>query len=323
MHSQTQPLVSVLTPVYNTDKYLAECIESVLAQTYTNWEYTIVNNCSTDRTLEIANEYAKRDPRIRVHNNAEFLDIIGNHNLAFRLMSAQSKYCKVVSADDWLYPDCVTQMVALAEANPTVGIVTGYSISSVRINHLGMPYPDAVVPGKEICRRSLLGGPYVFGAPTSLLYRSDLVRSVADFYPSASPHADTEACYEYLDRCDFGFVHQIVSFERVHTGQTSEKSRITNYFIAEHLRYLAKYGQKYLAPDEFRKRVRDHLRNYHRFLAKNLLKGRDAEFWKYHRRQMQDAGYPLTSGALAVATVAIILDKILNPKQTVEGLIGG
>ncbi|MCB0227477.1 MAG: glycosyltransferase, partial [Anaerolineae bacterium] len=53
-----QPLVSVVTPVYNTDKYLADCIESVLAQSYDNWEYVIINNCSTDRSLEIAQRYA-------------------------------------------------------------------------------------------------------------------------------------------------------------------------------------------------------------------------------------------------------------------------
>jgi hypothetical protein len=161
----------------------------------------------------------------------------------------------------------------------------------------------------------------VFGAPTSLLYRSDLIRSVADFYPSASPHADTEACYEYLDRCDFGFVHQIISFERVHPGQTSEKSRLINYYIAERLRLLVKYGPRYLAPDAFRERLLDLLRNYHQFLAKNLLKGRDAEFWDYHRSQLRNMGYPVTNGALAAAMVAILADKILNPKQTVEGLL--
>ena len=59
------PLVSVLTPVYNCEKYLRTCIESVLAQTYTNWEYVIVNNCSTDGTLAIAQEYAAADSRIR------------------------------------------------------------------------------------------------------------------------------------------------------------------------------------------------------------------------------------------------------------------
>src|SRR5690242_20501129 len=55
-----KPFVSVLTPVYNGEAYLAECIESVLAQTYPNFEYIIVNNCSKDRTLEIAQSYAKK-----------------------------------------------------------------------------------------------------------------------------------------------------------------------------------------------------------------------------------------------------------------------
>ena len=49
--ADTQPLVSVVTPVYNGQAYLAECIESVLAQSYSNWQYTVVNNCSTDATL--------------------------------------------------------------------------------------------------------------------------------------------------------------------------------------------------------------------------------------------------------------------------------
>ena len=80
-----KPLVSVVTPVYNGAAYLRECIESVLRQTYSNWEYIIVNNCSTDATQEIVEEYAKKDSRIRVHNNDVFLAIIANHNKAFRL----------------------------------------------------------------------------------------------------------------------------------------------------------------------------------------------------------------------------------------------
>ena len=59
-----QPQVSVITPVYNGEEFLSECIQSVLSQTYQNWDYTIVNNRSTDRTLEIAQSYAARDPRI-------------------------------------------------------------------------------------------------------------------------------------------------------------------------------------------------------------------------------------------------------------------
>jgi len=76
-NKSSQPLVSVLTPVYNGAEFLSECIESVLAQTYQNWEYTIVDNCSTDGTAEIARRYAAKDSRIRLHQNTEFLRLYG------------------------------------------------------------------------------------------------------------------------------------------------------------------------------------------------------------------------------------------------------
>src|SRR5919109_2101835 len=94
--SRREPLVSVVTPVYNGESHLRECIESVLAQTYQNWDYTIVNNCSTDGTLDIAMEYAARDPRIRIHNNDAFVRVTENHNIAFRQVSPASTYCKLV-----------------------------------------------------------------------------------------------------------------------------------------------------------------------------------------------------------------------------------
>jgi len=93
MESVSSPLVSVLTPVYNGAKYLSECIQSVLAQTYNNWEHVIVNNCSTDRSLEIAQNFAAKDRRIRVINNKKFVGLYRNHNIAVRQMSRESKYC--------------------------------------------------------------------------------------------------------------------------------------------------------------------------------------------------------------------------------------
>lgn len=153
MRPDDQPLVAVLTPVYNGEKYLAECIESVLTQTYSRWEYIIVNNCSTDGTLEIAQRYASQDNRIRVHNNDEFLTVIQNHNHAFRLMSAESRYCKVLQADDWLFRDCLEKMVEVAEQNPTVGLVGSYRLDDKRVNCDGLPYPSTVVPGRESAGR--------------------------------------------------------------------------------------------------------------------------------------------------------------------------
>ena len=107
MDSAAPPLVSMVTPVYNNEEYLVECIESVLAQTYQNWDYTIVNNCSTDKTGEIARRYAAKDPRIKVYDSQQFLRAVPNHNLALRQISARSKYCKIVFADDWIFPRCL------------------------------------------------------------------------------------------------------------------------------------------------------------------------------------------------------------------------
>jgi glycosyltransferase involved in cell wall biosynthesis len=136
--SRAEPLVSVVTPAYNEEIYLRECIESVLAQTYVNWDYTIVNNCSSDRTLDIANEYAARDPRIRVVTNETFVPAIANHNIAFRQVSPQSTYCKVVEADDLIYPACLATMVDLAEQNPRVAIVGAYRHVGSRLDSNGL-----------------------------------------------------------------------------------------------------------------------------------------------------------------------------------------
>ena len=65
MSSRAEPFVSVVTPVYNGSPYFDECIRSVLDQTYDNWEYVVVDNCSTDGTLDLAHEYARQDRRVR------------------------------------------------------------------------------------------------------------------------------------------------------------------------------------------------------------------------------------------------------------------
>ena len=132
MSYNNEPLVSIITPVYNGELYISECIDSVLRQTYTNFEYIIVNNCSTDRTLEIAKKYAKKDKRIRIHDNDDFVDVITNHNNAFKKISNKSQYCKVVSADDYIFEDCIEKMVALAEENPSVGLI-GSSLAGIAI----------------------------------------------------------------------------------------------------------------------------------------------------------------------------------------------
>ena len=325
MGAHEQPLVSVVTPVYNGEGYLAECIESVLAQTYRNFEYIIVDNCSTDSTPGIIERYAKADKRLRVYRNEKLLDIISNHNKAFKLISPMAKYCKVVSGDDWLFPECISKMVSLAEANPSVGIVGSYQLSGIgrdwrnwRIKWVELPYPSPVIPGRQICRLWLLNGPYVFGTPTSILYRADLIRKEDLFYPNSTAEADTSACLKHLRNSDFGFVHQILSYERVHHAQITATSRNLNAYLSSQVGDLRAYGPWYLTTNELEWRLKKLMRDYYRFLGASAINFREKKFWGYHMKRLKEIGYPFQPVRFAMAIAAKLLDLLLNPKRSIE-----
>ena len=311
-----KPLVSVVTPVYNGAAYLSECIESVLRQTYSNWDYIIVNNCSTDETQEIAEGYAKKDSRIRVYNNDVFLDIIANHNKAFRLISPSSGYCKQVSADDWLFPECIERMVEVGEANPSVGIIGSFQLQGDRVLWQGFEYPTNVFPGRQICRRILLGGDktFGFGSPTSILYRADLVRSSEAFFPNPSPHADTSACFKHLQNSSFGFVYQVLSYDRLHKATETARSKDLNRYSSAYLSDLVLYGPSYLDKQEFARLLNKNVQSYHRFLAISYFVGsRDKDFWNYHKSRLKELGYPFTLRALLKATGLAFFQAVLHP----------
>lgn len=287
----SEPFVSILTPVYNTEKYLAECIESVLSQTYKNWEYIIVNNCSTDRTLEIAQKYAEKDGRVRIHNNQKFLTLIQNHNTAFRQISSESRYCKVVHADDWLFPDCIAKMVEVGEKYPSVSVIGSYRLDDVWVNCDGLPYPSTIVPGREICRSTFLGKIYVFGSPTTTLIRSGCIKGLRSFYNENNLHADREVCYELLQNSDFGFVHQVLTYTRRENESMSSFARRFNTFLLGELVILKKYGPLYLDDKEFKTLFGRMIKKYCIFLGKSLLKLREKEFWEYHRDGLRENGF--------------------------------
>ncbi len=318
----SEPLVSVVTPVYNGGAYIAECIESVLNQTYQNFEYLIVNNCSTDDTLAIAQRYADKDRRIRVCDNTEFLGVMVNHNNAVNQISPDSKYCKVVSADDWLFPDCITQMVSLAEQHPSVGIVCCYSLEGQRVLFQGLDYSDKVVDGREICRKTMLGSiPYVLGAPTSLLYRADLVRRTRTFFPYAenAPHADLSACYQALVDSDFGFVHQILTFTRVHAQSETSASfkwgRLNLALLADVIRF----GPYYLGPQELQHQIQIFKDKYYAWLVVALLENTfDREFLEVQRAGMRSIGLELSAAEVVKGAIRRGLEFVERPSLTSE-----
>lgn len=321
------PLVSVVVPFYNAECFLAECIESVLAQTFEHWELILLNNGSTDSSLAIAERFAARDSRIRIHSNREVLPVNRNHNLALRLLSPPSKYCKVLHADDFMFPECLARMVAVAEDNPTVGIVSSYGMDGVRVRWAGLPHTQTVFAGHEICRATLLKKLYVFGAPSSLLIRSDLVRSRPDFYDEAlHPYADVAACYETLRNSDFAFVHQILTFTREHEQSITFtlKWRLGTQPSLQ-LELLVRYGPMYLTATEYESQLKRNLHNYYRFLARrtlrNVLSRADRrEFWAFHKVRMARTGHPFRRAAFFRGLLLEGVNLVLNLERVVRVL---
>lgn len=304
--SSAQPLVSVITPVYNGAAYLAGCIESVLAQTYSNWDYLIVDNRSTDGSLEIAQQYAARDSRIRVITNPEHVGVIQNHNIAFRKISPDACYCKVAQADDLLLPECLSQMVALAAAYPSVGLVSSYSLLGTRIRGDGLPYPSPIVSGREICRQALLGKLNILFGPTTLMFRADFVRRADAFFNEAHLHSDTEVCFTVLRDSDLGFVHQVLTYCRVHDTSASATTAVRlNTYDPAWLEIVQRHGPTFLSPEEYERTFAIALDNYYRFLGMSLFWRRGKRFWEFHRGELQRIGHPLSVARLLRSAVRV------------------
>jgi glycosyltransferase involved in cell wall biosynthesis len=114
-----RPLVSVCMPAYNAERWIGEAIESVLGQTYGEFELVISDNASTDETAGIARSY--RDSRIRIESVGSRIGLVSNHNRP--VMLSTGGFVKFLHADDKLLPTCLEEMVALALEDPRIGLV--------------------------------------------------------------------------------------------------------------------------------------------------------------------------------------------------------
>ena len=317
-----EPFVSVVTPFYNTDPYLAECIESVLAQRYSNFEYILVNNHSTDASREIAQKYADRDGRIKLIDTDTLLPQVQNYNHALRQISPQSRFCKLVQADDWILPDCLASMVSIADSDPSIALVGAYGQIEERVHFYGLPLGSSVFAGKDVCRKFWAEGLYVFGSPTCVLYRSDLLRSRHDFYDSRSPLEDADICFELLKKWNFGFVHQVLTFTRrqnesIHT----ELSRYDQQPLLK-LMTLLRHGQACLEPSDFERLRSAVTRDYTRSLGSNIVKGIGlaSGFQRFHAQGRACCDVEPSWTRVAGYAVVAALDLLLNPKSTAETL---
>lgn len=323
MSRSSSPFVSVVIPVYNGQDVIANAIRSALAQTYDNFELVIANNCSTDGTAAIAEEFARQDPRVRVHNATEFVNVVESHNRAFSLISDEAAYCKILDADDWLFPNCLTELVKVAEAYPTVGMVSSYTLRDSKVVFDGLPYGNSFWDGREVCRRYLLDDVYVFGGPSSSLIRAKVLREKRPFYNPRIYHGDVDAYLDIMQRYDFGYVYQVLSFQRRQSrASTTPLLERVVPAPARKVDFLKRFGRIYLTPEESERRLRQAEHAYYSMLGQAVFEFRGKEFWDFQRHRAADSDTGINNWRVARHAFYHILDVVLNPLNTGFRLAG-
>lgn len=314
----SQPLVSVVTPFHNTAAYLAECIESVLAQTYSNFEYILVDNCSTDGSTKIAERYMVRDPRIRLIRRSKLLSQVQNYNRALEEVSDAGFYCKIVQADDRIFPECLRLMVEAFEQSESIGLVSSYWLKGSEVRGSRFPYPTPMLSGKEMARLYLRTGLWVFGSPTAVMYRSSMVRNDRPFYDESRLHEDSEKCMQILEHWDFGFVHQVLSFSRADNESISSAVRDLQPEAVDRYIMVQRFARVFLDEKEASGLMRSSKLEYYSILADESLRRRKPAFWRYHTQGLSSLGEKIDRPFLALQITRKLLRKAANPGAAIE-----
>jgi len=168
-----QPLVSILMTAYNREKYIAEAIESVLASTYQNWELIVVDDCSKDKSLEIARTYESKDKRIKVYLNEKNLGDYPNRNQAANY--AQGKYIKYLDSDDIIYPHSLEIMINSMEKFPDAGMGLTFNDYSDEFK-----FPTVFVP-EQVYKYHFYKNGLMYIGPSSCIYNREIFLKIGRF----------------------------------------------------------------------------------------------------------------------------------------------
>ena len=169
-----QPTVSIIVPVYNAENTLRRCIDSILDQEYTDFELLLVNDGSKDRSGGICDEYAARDPRIRV-THKENSGVSDTRNLA--LGQARGTYLQFLDSDDWITPDATSSLVRAAEARQCDLVISDfYRVIGERVSHKGDIDDDTVLSREEYAAHMMENpADFYYGVLWNKLYRRSIV----------------------------------------------------------------------------------------------------------------------------------------------------
>ena len=218
--------VSVLVPVYNGAKFLAECLDSILAQDFLDLEILIADDGSSDGSLELIQRYAEKDRRIRWWKNPVNLGLAGNFNCCLR--AARGDYIKYVLQDDVLLsPPAIRKMVQALDADPSVSLVG--SASHV-IDDQSKPLEfrnnfrrSAVLEGKSVIIRCLHDSGNLIGEPSVVMFRRE--QAVRGFDERYRQLIDLEFWFYLLEENRFAYLAEPLCAFRQHREQQTAVNR--------------------------------------------------------------------------------------------------
>ena len=256
------PKVSVVVPTYNYARFLDEAIESVLNQTFGDFELIIVDNNSTDNTDAVVEKYLS-DSRVAYYKNPD-IGLGRNHDKA--ISYARGEYIKFLNADDKFHPELLEKFVRVMEENPGVSLVTcNQETFGSKIGNVILPYSN-LQPGKKILFESLKTHNWI-GGPTSVMFRQSNLklggyRKDLDFIP------DWEMWVRQLLAGDCYIVPDKLIFSREHPNQATviETKNYSRRF--EEYQFYKEMYQRFKDDQE----IRDDLKRIRRRKARDCVR---------------------------------------------------
>lgn len=248
-----EPLVSVLMTAYNREKFIAEAIESVLASTYTDFELIIVDDCSKDKTVEIAKSYELRDKRIRVYINVKNLGDYPNRNRAASY--ARGKYLKYLDSDDILYGYGLEAFVKHIEMMPEAAL----GICS-RIIQEDTPFP-ILVSKEDAIRRHFFKDGFLDCGPSAVIIRRDVFEKLGGF-SGKRMIGDSELWFKITSQFPVVIVPPSLIFWRRHNEQEFLAGVKSNIYLKLNLPMINEFlASPYCTlSDREKERIEKHFR---------------------------------------------------------------
>ena len=220
----TDPLISVIIPVGNVAAYLPRCLDSVLAQTYTNLEVIVVDDGTTDGSAEIAATYAKRDPRVKVYHQAA-AGVAAARNLGLQQVTAP--YLTFVDADDYVTNDYVATLYQTLQAAGTPMSVVG--ICKIKLNgkRVWCATNEQTVIDTKTMFTAMLHDEYL--AVYAKLYRTALWQGIT--FPVGRVYEDVAVIYQVVARCERIALHTVPLYYYCRRGDSLTARAFTPHYL--------------------------------------------------------------------------------------------